>query len=385
LKRKEKKRKEKKRKEKKKDIKELRRKEKKRKEEEKEMSEQTQPQQISQALEYALQRIQELETRLQQVTSQQAQQTQQVQQVVVPPESSRAIKEPKVALPEKFDGNRHKCRHFLNQCELLFLTNPSRYDTDAKKIGLIGSLLTGGALAWLSPFIEKSSTDEQCRRVMTDFATFKKTFQDTFDEADRSFKAAIEISQLFQHDREPASIYASKFRHLASDLHWDNAALIHQFRMGLRNKVKDMLVFQPTPATLEEMIDLAIRCDNRCFENEKEKALAAAQRRSVPTPQRQSNRASPPHDSRPPPAPKPAMPSSHHGPTPMDLDSIQRKPGPLTEAEKKRRRDNNLCGYCGAADHHRKDCPKLAHKNTRSHAQVSIQPAPSSSGKVSSQ
>jgi hypothetical protein len=44
-----------------------------------------------------------------------------------------------------------------------------------------------------------------------------------------------------------------------------------------------------------------------------------------------------------------------YGPAPMQIGSQRR--GPLTPEEQKRRRENNLCFYCGSSNHQRKDCP----------------------------
>src|SRR4051812_4641307 len=68
-----------------------------------------------------------------------------------------AIREPKVGLPDKFDGSRAKCRCFINQVNLVFMINPQRCSTDDIKIGTIGTLLTGYALTWFLLFSEKSA------------------------------------------------------------------------------------------------------------------------------------------------------------------------------------------------------------------------------------
>ncbi|KAH9263480.1 hypothetical protein BASA83_013112 [Batrachochytrium salamandrivorans] len=56
--------------------------------------------------------------------------------------------EPKASLPDKFDGTRKNFRGFINQLELVFQLQASRYDTDRKMIAMLGTLLTGNALAW---------------------------------------------------------------------------------------------------------------------------------------------------------------------------------------------------------------------------------------------
>ena len=72
----------------------------------------------------------------------------------LPVPTATMAKEPKISLPEKFDGTRSNLRGFMNQLLLLFLANPSRYSSGQQKIALVGSLPTGKALAWVSPRFE---------------------------------------------------------------------------------------------------------------------------------------------------------------------------------------------------------------------------------------
>ncbi|KAH9264814.1 hypothetical protein BASA83_011714 [Batrachochytrium salamandrivorans] len=65
------------------------------------------------------------------------------------------IREPKAALPDKFDGTRRHFRGFINQLELVFQLQDKRYDTDRKKIATLGTLLTDKALSWYNPYIEQ--------------------------------------------------------------------------------------------------------------------------------------------------------------------------------------------------------------------------------------
>ncbi|KAH6579713.1 hypothetical protein BASA60_003172, partial [Batrachochytrium salamandrivorans] len=65
------------------------------------------------------------------------------------------LREPKAALPDKFDGTRRHFRGFINQLELVFQLQDQRYDTDRKKIATLGTLLTDKALSWYNPYIEQ--------------------------------------------------------------------------------------------------------------------------------------------------------------------------------------------------------------------------------------
>jgi hypothetical protein len=64
-------------------------------------------------------------------------------------------KDPKFGLPTKFDGTRSQFRGFLNQVRLVIQMHPSRYPTDVSRVGLVGTLLSGTALAWFTPLLEK--------------------------------------------------------------------------------------------------------------------------------------------------------------------------------------------------------------------------------------
>jgi hypothetical protein len=100
---------------------------------------------------------------------------------------------------------------------------------------LVGTLLEGPALAWFAPLLEGSS------QLLSDFEVFLKEFEDTFGDADKARTAANKIRKLRQGSRS-AAVYASEFRLLACDVSWGEAALVDQFRHGLQDSVKDLLL-----------------------------------------------------------------------------------------------------------------------------------------------
>jgi hypothetical protein len=299
---------------------------------------------------------------LQQVSAEKAQQhdelSQRVQQLELVVLSLRQqastsqtlIKEPKISLPAKFDGTRSQFRGFLNQVRLVINMHPNRYPNDASRVGLVGTLLTGTALAWFAPLLEKKSP------VLENFETFITEFQESFSDTDSVRTAINKIRRLRQGDR-PASAYAADFRLLACDIPWDEAALMDLFRYGLRNDVKDLLLtFHEEPKSLTEAISRAVRCDNRLFERRSE-------RQQVLRPRTEQTYAS--IVATPPSNPIQAM---NDGPAPMEIDSTSRRRGPLSNAEKQRRWANRLCLYCGGPGHIAITCP---HKPKRQVNQVS--------------
>lgn len=241
----------------------------------------------------------------------------------------QATKEPRIGLPDKFDGTRSKFRGFVNQIRLIIRMQPMRYPTEETQVGLIGTLLSGTALSWFSPLVEKDSP------LLQDFGSFLEEFTNTFGETDKERTATTKIRSLQQRSRA-ASVYAAEFRQLACDVDWDDKALISAFRWGLRDDVKDLLLNLTDPTTLSEAITQAVRCDNRLFERRQERrSLSGPYRVDTATPTRQI------HASMP---------------EPMQIDAS--KVLKLSQEEKDRRRKEDLCLYCGEKGHRAHNCHK---------------------------
>ncbi|KAL0183626.1 hypothetical protein M9458_019322, partial [Cirrhinus mrigala] len=64
---------------------------------------------------------------------------------IAPAEPVRPALQPKIALPDKWDGSGGRCDVFLNNLSLLFEFQPARYPSDRSRIALLISLLTGQA------------------------------------------------------------------------------------------------------------------------------------------------------------------------------------------------------------------------------------------------
>jgi hypothetical protein len=252
--------------------------------------------------------------------------------------------EPKVQLPEKFDGDRKNFREFINQLELVFMICPARYPTDAVRVATVGMLLTGRARSWMTPYLENPDVHQD---LLNNYANFKALMTSTFGESDRALVSGNKIKRLSQGSR-PASSYASDFRLLASDLDWNDDALRFQYRTGLSPKLKDMLLNHPEPENLDDLITLTIRLDNRLYEHRKEMFDQRPHNRLHYAPARATRDTS----------------------KPMEIDSVSHRK--LTTEEKKRRKENGLCMYCGGS-HKLEDCLLRPKKNA---------PTPETSGKA---
>ena len=58
-------------------------------------------------------------------------------------------------------------------------------------------------------------------------------------------------------------VYGSRFKTLAYTIRWDDAALASKFYEKLKNKVKDAMVAMDRPESLKNMINTAVKIDDR--------------------------------------------------------------------------------------------------------------------------
>jgi len=275
--------------------------------------------------------------------------------------------EPKVADPAPFKGDRKELPTFLSMCDLNFAGNPSRFRTEQDKIIYAGSRLEGPAFAWFQPKLTKLRNGEPTPSELTSFKTFAKALNTLYGDPDREATAEREIYSL----RQTGSVadYASKFEAKSQYLTWNDSGFRAQFYRNLKDEVKDEIARGDKPESFADLRTLAIRLDARLYERRLERgnpSMSKAPLARVTTP----TGPQPMPDHAPTQAPKmttapttrPGQPAgglrvpSHtpDGTYPMELGA---RSWHLTDAEKQRRRDLGLCGYCGEGGHFRQQCP----------------------------
>lgn len=219
--------------------------------------------------------------------------------------------DPKVRKPVPFDGTSpSQLPEFLSQVQIAFRSRPLAYPNEEAKVWYATSYLEGPALSCVQPYIDK----EELPPWMTDFSLFVDRLKKLFGDPDVTGNVSHKLRMLKQTG--PASSYAVEFRRLASQLDWGDQALVGQFFEGLNDSVQDELVKTDYAADLETLIDQATRVDNL---QQRRKAQRAPS--------------------------KPILSTASPGKR-------------LTEQQKEFRRKNNLCMYCGGADHLVTNCPK---------------------------
>src|SRR6266436_272714 len=137
------------------------------------------------------------------------------------------------------------------------------------------------------------------------------------------------------------SEYLVRFNTLASRVEWGDAALRFQFYNSLPERLKDQIALLRKPDTLQELVQATVCHDNLYWERQDECKQTRQQQppQNTTTGQTQSDQ--------PPDHPN----EQHLNPR-----------GRLKDEEQHRRRDNNLCLFCGKSDHTIAKCPTASAK-----------------------
>ena len=285
------------------------------------------------------------------------------------PQSSPQTRTAKVSPPDVYSGDRHKLHMFLAKCRHNFLSRPELFPNESQKVLFASGYLDGAAFNWFQPLLDQySEAAEGNSEIPLEFQTFggfAKSLEKTFGDPDIVRSKERELGNL--HQTTSVASYLADFSRIRGFVKWNDEALASQFYKGLKSGVKDGLVYEnPAPTTLAQLSSAALRIDSRQFERLLERKFDSSQPARgarhpstgpFPPPQQFNTSVAPSPALRQPPPP--ALASD--GSTPMELDISQSYPsrvrGPLSNEEKQRRRDLNLCLYCASPNHRVSTCP----------------------------
>uniref|UniRef100_A0A096LWZ1 CCHC-type domain-containing protein n=1 Tax=Poecilia formosa TaxID=48698 RepID=A0A096LWZ1_POEFO len=232
--------------------------------------------------------------------------------------------------PERFDGDSNKCKGFIMQCSLIFNHSPQSFLNDGAKIAFIIAHLSGRALSWAEAKFP-DPTNFAC--TFTEFlADFKQVFTCDPDKTANS----RELWSLKQGQRSVAD-FAIDFRIMAAASAWNPAALKSAYFHALSDSIKDELATLDEPDSLEDLIKLTIRLDNRIRSRNRERSRRTSSTRNIQTS-----------------APVTPTLSSLNSPEPEPMQLGRTR---LSPEERQNRMRSRRCLYCGASGHFIASCP----------------------------
>ncbi len=124
---------------------------------------------------------------------------------------------PRLAFPDKFDGDSSKCQGLLLQCSLFVNQQPMLYPTDLGKIYFVCSLLTGKALEWATAVWRADGS------TFPSFEAFLHRFKEVFGHPAGDKSAGKQL--MLNPGRKTAAEYTLSFHTLAAKTDWTEDAL----------------------------------------------------------------------------------------------------------------------------------------------------------------
>lgn len=249
------------------------------------------------------------------------------------PVATEPLSEPRVGTPERYGGEPEGCSPFVTNCSILFALQPHTFATEKAKVAFAINQLTGRARLWGTAEWERQTP------ACVSFNAFSAELQKVFGPVSRGPDAAGGLLGLKQGTRSVVD-YAIEFRIQARQSEWNHPAQIDAFLLGLADYIKDELVSYELPRSLDGVIALVTRLDQRIQGRRRGRQQGFPGRQRFQPRGRRWEAASSSQEDR------------EEEPEPMQVGGTRRG-----AAEQQRRQRRGLCLYCGGAGHFVKDCP----------------------------
>lgn len=237
--------------------------------------------------------------------------------------------------PELFHGELDKCAGFLTQLTYFFRQQIHWYPGDGDKISFFVQLLRDRALQWAQAVL-RSHPD-------ISYPEFLSKFKSVFDKGSEAAAAAQRLLNLKQ-GRRRMSDYSVDFWVLAEQTGWGQEALKSALLNNICDELKGELIMHDLPASLDSLMTLCIKLDDRLQARRDLRGRAFQEPRALLGP--------PAGEWRAKPSAAHSGELSEEGEQPMQLGRSR-----LTPAERQQRMVSGECLYCGRKGHFIATCP----------------------------
>jgi hypothetical protein len=293
---------------------------------------------------------------------------------------------PKLKEPDVFSGkDAAKLPIFVSQCVQHFLAKPNRYQTDRARVLFASSFLRDTASSWWMPKLTEPSP------IIDNWQDFVNELYTMFGNRHLQSTAQNTLLNLKMKDNALVSDYLVKFNSQAPYTGWNGTALAGAFYRGLPDRIKNGFQYIQRPQDFELLKDIALDFDQRYWERQEElghkPVKDSGKSKAKEDDDKADNKATDENTSR---KSKKKKSNSNAANTTTSTTASTTKPtntsksadgkteprGPITQAEKDRRRAEGLCLYCGEKGHQFTNCPKLANRQKTGAAATTTAAAP---------
>ena len=178
----------------------------------------------------------------------------------------------KVGEPEYYYGDPEKLQDWLTSMLDHFEFKGIASKPGKDKVRVAGTYLRGDARKWYEPLLRDylslnlEDQEDRVRQVFASFGGFEKAIKKAFGDINEKYSAEREMRHLVQ--KTSVRKYSSRFLQLASHTDWSEDALMATLRDGLKEEVKNGLIyFTEEPKDIDELIERAQMIDRRLWES----------------------------------------------------------------------------------------------------------------------
>ncbi|QRW25769.1 Retrotransposon-derived protein PEG10 [Rhizoctonia solani] len=253
--------------------------------------------------------------------------------VVPPPAASVATYQTpvKVDHPDAYTGKiGNESRQWLTRMMAWVRLNQRMFPTDQEVLLFLLMNMKDTAGAWAHPHLDQLGSH---RAIIQTVEDFRREFLAAFGNPDATRAAERQITNLTQ--TSTCAEYITKFRTIAMDLDWNNAALRGQFARGLHWEVSRLIATRKQrPTTLLELQNAALVIDNALRKERASHPPKGSKSGTSSTPNRGAS-------------------TGQQATRPGRLSS---DPNFVSKEERNRRRAEGLCIKCGKSGHKFAEC-----------------------------
>jgi hypothetical protein len=222
--------------------------------------------------------------------------------------------------------------------------------------------------------------------ILDDWQAFTDELYTMFGNKHVQSTAQNALLNLKMKENALASEYLVQFNSHAPYTGWNDAALATAFYWGLPNRIKDGFQYTQRPQDFSSLRNYVLDFDQRHWERQEElgnkpvksSEKAKAKDDSEKTDEKQNESSSKKKKKKKSGSndTDKAASTNKAASTSKSTEAKTEPRGPLTQAEKDRRRNEGLCMYCGEKGHFHTKCPKLANRpHTAAAATTSANPS----------
>ena len=121
-------------------------------------------------------------------------------------------------------------------------------------------LLTGAAANLVQPYLRAAQGNQKVP-ILTNYTLFTAELTRIFEVYNEVATPKQQLGKL--HQQGSSHSYTAKFQQIASFLEWGDLALSYQYYKRLKDNVKDRILEQGQPDSLNKLINMPIQINNR--------------------------------------------------------------------------------------------------------------------------